>query len=86
MNQKIRNDALFTCIVIFKEHTVINHTTEEPGIFDISAKGTGTPAHFIIDGIFSMQDYCSGKNRILILFSMSITFASLTGKIKNLKN
>ncbi len=59
MNQKIRKDALFTCIVIFKEHPVINHISEEPGIFDISAKGTDTPAHFIIDGIFSIQDYCS---------------------------
>ncbi len=59
MNQKIRKDALFTCIVIFKEHPVVNYSVEEPGIFDISAKGTNTPAHFIIDGIFSMQDYCS---------------------------
>lgn len=67
MDNTIPLEELFTCLVIFKEHPIVNYITAEPGIFDISATGTSIPPDFITDeSAFSMLHYCMQLIRRLI--------------------
>lgn len=60
MDNVIPLEELFVCLVIFKEHPIVNYIIIEPGKFDISARGTSIPPAFINDeSSFSMLDYCS---------------------------
>lgn len=67
MDNTIPLEELFICLVIFKEHPIVNYIIIEPRNFDISAKGTPIPPNFITDGsAFSMLDYCVQLLRKLI--------------------
>lgn len=58
MKNATHKDISAICIVIFKEHPVVNFAHEEPGVFDISARGAGIPSDFVINSRFSVLDYC----------------------------
>lgn len=67
MDNTIPLEELFICLVIFKEHPIVNYITAEPEILDISAAGTSIPSDFITDESgFSMLHYCMQLIRRLI--------------------
>lgn len=59
MKSDSHENVVDICIVIFKEHPVINYLIEEPGTFDISTRGTLEPADFTLEGIFCLPAYCT---------------------------